>query len=314
MVFDMEELLAKHRKEKKDLQARVMQKKKTATKRTRKGVNDECERLERELKERLETEIAALNGDATGEIAGLYAESADDAGDAPTGEAPAAHNVPVGQLDAKDLETDMSSLSMSTDDPSHAGKKPNRQKARLARRAAQQTRIAEEAEKEAAAMPDLKTQEKAVMDEAFKTRGLEEKTVRADGHCLYAAVADQLRVRGDDVRIATTAPAEDDYRVVRHVAADYISSNTDDFTPFLEEDLTSYVTKVRNTGEWGGQIELMALSKAYSSKICVLQGDGSVTEIGEGPDDKTMWLAFYRHNFGLGEHYNSLRSSAAKGP
>jgi OTU domain-containing protein 6 len=302
----MEELLAKHRKEKKNLQARVTQKEKAATKKTRKGVNDECVRLETELQQRQAAEIAAVNGEA---------EAENDEGEKDGRVASQDVETPLhGQSETQDLEISASKLTLSSDD-FNSGKKPNRQKARLARRAAEQARVAEEAEKEAGNLPDRKELEKAAMDAAFKKRGLEEKSIRADGHCLYAAVADQLRVRGDDVRAddvraAATAPNGDDYRVVRHVAADYISSNPDDFTPFLEEDLTSYVEKVRDTGEWGGQIELMALSKAYGSKICVLQGDGSVTEIGEGPDDKTMWLAFYRHNFGLGEHYNSLRSSA----
>lgn len=60
----MEELLSKHRKEQKDLQGRITQKKKSATKKTRKGVNDDCERMQRELAERQQAEIAELNGDS----------------------------------------------------------------------------------------------------------------------------------------------------------------------------------------------------------------------------------------------------------
>ena len=61
----MDELLAKHRKEQKDLQGRITQKKKSATKKTRKGVNDDCERMQRELTERQQAEIAELNGEST---------------------------------------------------------------------------------------------------------------------------------------------------------------------------------------------------------------------------------------------------------
>ena len=84
-------------------------------------------------------------------------------------------------------------------------------------------------------------------------------------------------------------------------------SGTGEFLPFLEEELESYVAKVRDTGEWGGQIELLALAKAYETKISVLQGDGSVVDVGEGSDEERLWVAYYRHGFGLGEHYNSLR-------
>jgi OTU domain-containing protein 6 len=296
----MEELLAKHRREKKDLQGRVTQKKKAASKKTRKGVNDECERLERELQTQHEAEIAALNGTSVDEAA----ESKDLSEEVEETAGTEANDDIKSENGPSSLDSDMTHLSVSE---SSAGKKPNRQKARLARRAAEQSRIAEEAAAEAAQMPDHKKEERETMVEAFKKRGLEEKLVRADGHCLYAAVADQLRTRGDDVNVQGVNATGDDYRIIRYVAADQIAAHSDDYVPFLEEDLDTYVTKVRDTGEWGGQIELMALSKAYNSKICVLQGDGTVTDIGEGPDEKTMWLAYYRHNFGLGEHYNSLR-------
>ncbi|KAK4956896.1 hypothetical protein LTR28_005866, partial [Elasticomyces elasticus] len=58
----MEELQAKHRREARDLQSKITQKKKSATKKTRKGVNDECDTLEQELRVRQEQEIAALSG------------------------------------------------------------------------------------------------------------------------------------------------------------------------------------------------------------------------------------------------------------
>jgi OTU domain-containing protein 6 len=48
---EMEELQAKHRKELRDLQSKITQKKKQASKKTRKGVNEECDRLEQELKD-----------------------------------------------------------------------------------------------------------------------------------------------------------------------------------------------------------------------------------------------------------------------
>jgi OTU domain-containing protein 6 len=81
----------------------------------------------------------------------------------------------------------------------------------------------------------------------------------------------------------------------------------------LEEPLGEYVRKIRETGEWGGQLELMALAKTYGIDINVLQGDGRVEKI-EGAadgnkDEKVAWLAYYKHGFGLGEHYNSLRKS-----
>ena len=59
---NMEELLARHRKEQRDLVSQITQKKKAASKKTRKAVNDECVNLEGDLKARQAKELAELNG------------------------------------------------------------------------------------------------------------------------------------------------------------------------------------------------------------------------------------------------------------
>ncbi|KAF2399630.1 OTU-domain-containing protein [Trichodelitschia bisporula] len=285
----MDALLARHRKETRDLQSRITQKKKAATKKTRKGVNDECAALEAELSERHAAEIAELTADT--------ADPADTPDDLLTAnEQP---NTPTASNPA-DTPTPQPVATPA--------RKPNRQKARLARRAAEAEEAAAQARAEAASLPDLRARERAALQDAFKARGLVEREVRADGHCLYAAVADQLPLVGLKPRIEATVG----YRLVRRTAAEYIARHGGEFEGFLEEPLTEYVRKVGETGEWGGQLELLALAKAYGVDICVLDGDGSVHEI-EGPEKgaegKKIWLAYYRHGFGLGEHYNSLRKA-----
>ena len=189
-------------------------------------------------------------------------------------------------------------------------RKPNRQKARLARRAAEQEAAVAEAANEAASLPDRREQERLVMQKELKARGLQEKDIRPDGHCLYSAIADQLTVHGVNLASGRTLVDQPDYKVVRQVAADFIAKNPDDFSPFLVEPLEDYIVKVRVSAEWGGQLELSALARAYSININVLQGDGRVEKIDAGTDaiEKPIWLAYYRHAFGLGEHYNSLRT------
>ncbi|KAK4626279.1 OTU domain-containing protein 2 [Fulvia fulva] len=294
----MEELQARHRKEQRDLQSRITQKKKQASKKTRKGVNDECDRLDAELREKQAQEVAALEG---GEV---------------DGEA-----LPIEQMDDRTLKVDEEVEENGTEDVPAAteeaeqngstqpGKKRNRQKDRLARRAAEQEEAARQADEEAQNMPDLKEQERSRMLEAMKSHKLHEKEIRADGHCLYSAVADQL----EQLDIPLGAAPDDwpalAYKTVRAKAADYISQHQDDFVPFLEEPLPEYLHKVRDTGEWGGQLELMALAKTYGIDINVLQDFGRVEKIQSGSETtgKAMWLGYYKHGFGLGEHYNSLR-------
>ena len=307
----MEELQTRHRKEQRDLQSRITQKKKQANKKTRKGVNEECERLEAELKQRQQDEVAALdgedvqNGDPTAQLSDLNLQ--DDAGSAVKGtESNSDHQ--EEQLLVNGSTTAPDSANDNTSEPSQT-KKPNRQKARLARRAAEQGELARQAAEEAKNTPDLKQQERERMLRSMKERGLQEKEIRADGHCLYSAVADQLQQLDIPLGSDHGQKPETPYKVVRAAAAGYIEGHEEDFAPFLEEPLGTYVHKVKDTGEWGGQLELMALAKAYSTNINVLQDFGRVEKIESGDNDagKTMWLGYYKHGFGLGEHYNSLR-------
>ncbi|KAF7593067.1 hypothetical protein BBP40_012084 [Aspergillus hancockii] len=323
----MEELLAKHRKEQKDLQARITQKKKSATKKTRRGINDECDRLQRELSDRHQDEIAQLKGD--------HVPPADDLDDLNLNDSEE-NNRQKDQTDglqhlpSMGQSPDTSSATSESSDPSSRPKKPNRQKARLARRAAEQAAQSAIAAEEAANQMDHRGNEKEVMDGVFKRLGLKQVEINPDGHCLYSAIAYQLEESGlglkpDPKRIVIESPTQsridtvssakhDGYRAVRAVTADYIKEHQDDFAPFMEEPLDQYTRKVKLTAEWGGQLELLAISKAYGVDINVIQGDGRIEKI-EGDteeyDDeertkRVIWLAYYRHTYGLGEHYNAL--------
>ena len=298
----MEELQQKHRLEQRELQNRITQKKKNATKKTRKGVNDECASMECQLKERQEAELTAVSGNTNGIEEGqeIQPNEIDELAE----ELKTKHTTLENSNNINGVSVD-NSPSPSTNQLQT--KKPSRQKARLARRAAEQEAAAAAGAEEASQLPDRRADERKIMEEQLKARGLIETEVRSDGHCMYAAVADQLQQNG------TKLGSEDliGYKAVRREAAAFIQSHPDDFAPFLEEPLDEYVVKVRDTGEWGGQLELSALSKAYGLTINVLQGDGRVEKIEplDSSTDKEAWLAYYRHSFGLGEHYNSLRKA-----
>ena len=199
-------------------------------------------------------------------------------------------------------------LHISNDTASaQPGKKRNRQKDRMARRAAEQEAAAQRAEEEAANMTDHRARESVYMKKIFETYKLVEKEVEPDGHCLFSAVADQL---GQNA-IPLGGSGEPAYKTVRKAAVTYMLEHRDDFAPFLEEDLEGYAQKMRDTADWGGQLELTALAKQYHAEIRVVQ-DGRMEKIGEdegAASGKTLWLAYYRHGYGLGEHYNSLRTA-----
>lgn len=317
----VEALQTRHRKEQRDLVSRMTQKKKQATKKTRKGVNDECERLEREQKERQEAELAALNRDAAGDEDQVHQDEDEDEeqelavqtsalnvnGSAPSSSTPSTNG---------DAEAD-------ADEPEAAGgrkKKPNRAKARLARRAAETSAIIAQAEREAASAPNPRALERERMATQLELHKLALHEIRADGHCLYAAVADQLATRelGVTPRIEVTiagsesaGQAQGGYKAVRYAAADWIQAHPDNFAGFMEDALPEHVRKIRETAEWGGHVELLALAQTYGITICVLHSDGRVdrmeAEEKEGKEGKEIWLGYYKHSHGLGEHYNSLR-------
>lgn len=297
----LDQLQTRHRKELRDLQSRITQKKKNATKKTRKGVNEECAELERALKEQQADEIRRANGEAP--------------------------PPPEPELDDEDQDDDhglvpaMETASISPQPPQQPpqhqkekepGQKQNRHRARLARRAAEAEAAAAAAASEAAAQPDRRASERAAMERAFKENSLREKDIEPDGHCLFSAVADQLGVVGIEVA-PTPSAAAPAYKVVRRTAAEYMTKHADDFAGFLEEPVGEYAARIRDTAEWGGELELSALARAYGVEIRVVQ-DGRTEvvapfEDGEGEGGrKTLWLAYYRYGYGLGEHYNSLRS------
>ncbi|EAS36670.3 uncharacterized protein CIMG_02024 [Coccidioides immitis RS] len=317
----MEELQAKHRKEQRDLQSRITQKKKSATKKTRKGVNDECERWQRELLERQQTEIAELNGDLNAPI-----EHFDNLHITDNYQAPVTANGPT-DADASNAPPVQSTPTPSTaaplDGPSQQPtKKPNRQKARLARRAAEREAEAEAAAAEAANQTDHRSNEKQAMQAVFDRLGLKERDIAPDGHCLYSAVAVQLAEVGVDLSLDERTPAakstgekqgstrNDGYKTVRATTGKFVLANADDFAPFIDEPLEEYARKIMFTAEWGGQLELQAMARAYGVEINVIQGDGRNEKFEPGDDKggerKKIWLAYYRHSYGLGEHYNAL--------
>ncbi len=120
-------------------------------------------------------------------------------------------------------------------------------------------------------------------------------------------------------------PAQANYANVRAIAADFIRSHPEDFLPFLPsvggedtveahesgfmnpEQFESYCKSVRETAAWGGEPEIVALSRAFNIPIHVVQGgkppivvhspSGGITN----PTSPVVWLSYHRRLCGLGE-------------
>jgi len=145
----------------------------------------------------------------------------------------------------------------------------------------------------------------------LKNIGLVIFDIPSDGNCLYSAIVHQLKeVCGQTFTVSD----------IRIKTSDFIKSKKDDFIPYLshpdtgemltDQQFNEYCNQVANSVQWGGEIELRALSHIFKIPIKVIQAEGSDITIGIEYTNcnKTLILVFHRHMYGLGEHYNSVCS------
>lgn len=146
----------------------------------------------------------------------------------------------------------------------------------------------------------------------LKNLGLVIFDIPSDGNCLYSAIVHQLKeVCGKAFTV----------QEIRLKTSDFLKCNKDDFIPYLshpdtgemltDEQFDDYCYQVANSVQWGGEIELRALSHIFKIPIKVIQAEGSDITIGIEYTNcnKTLMLVFHRHMYGLGEHYNSVCSN-----
>ncbi|ORX73561.1 OTU-domain-containing protein [Linderina pennispora] len=185
-------------------------------------------------------------------------------------------------------------------------------KQRQQKRQEEMRRMQEEAEREAEGQVDLGQVESAAIDKLAERDCLLVHQIKADGHCLYSAFADQLNTYHNADAL--------DYADMREKAAQYMRSHRDDFLPFMarddgdmfsEMDFEEYCDKIEKTAEWGGQQEITALAHALEVPVHVYQMGAPVLKIGDElyQPKSPVTLSYHRHAYGLGEHYNSLRKN-----
>ena len=178
------------------------------------------------------------------------------------------------------------------------GKKSKSQRKKEKQKEKDRMREREIEEELANAGPSQRDIEIASLKQKFlDPAGLVLKEVKADGHCLYRAISDQV------------FHGERNYMSIRGVCADALMQNSDEYAPFAEYDdsFESYVEAVRSTAQWGGQLEVRALAQALNKKVVVYSVEYSEPLImGEESDLDPIRLSFHRHYYALGEHYNAV--------
>lgn len=282
-----EEILAKqHRKEKKDLQAKIQSMKNAVPKndkKRRKQLTEDIAGLEAELNQKHKDELKQLNCNVAG------------------GEKVAVEEVANG-IEALAVHGEEERESQQT----RVSKAQKRREKKAAQEKERESRIAEA---EVENLSGLRHQEGLKLAQKLAQRELQIREISSDGHCLYRAVEDQL-ARGEAPELALSL------KELRARTAQHMRSNSGDFLPFLTntstgdtytaEEFEKYCHDVEHTAAWGGQLELRALTQVLQLPIEVIQADSPTIVIGEEYDRAAVTLVYMRHAYGLGEHYNSV--------
>ncbi|KAH3664348.1 hypothetical protein WICMUC_005733 [Wickerhamomyces mucosus] len=301
-----DQILSRHRKENRDLIATITGLKKQATKSKKKEVQKKCLELEQELKEKHESELKTPSDeDGVSNEKDNYGDEEEEEEEELTPEKLLAQL----ELEQKQKEADQKAQTQqgSQQKQQPKGPKRNRQKERLAKRAALVEEQKEQARQEASLQPNLKEIEQENIDQLCKIAKLKQYDIQPDGNCLFASISDQLKYRqGIEVSI----------KELRVKATDHIKSDPETFTPYLFDEATmslknidEYCDTIANTAAWGSDLEILALAKEFNSPISIMMSGRSTLKIYEDGANEELKLVYYKHTYALGEHYNSLRDS-----
>lgn len=273
--------------------------KKQANKNTRKAVLKEIKDLEDELRVRHQNELDELRNGGSGNAVETLETKQDTLEDEEEELTPAMLLAKLG-LDVEEPIA-VEPTPVVAEQPK---KKRNRQKERLAKRDAEIKRIQDEAREEQSHEIDYRGIELKNIQDLCDIQHVKQHDITPDGHCLFSSISDQLKIRQN---------IEASFKELRKEAGDYILSHPDDFIPFLFDEETmsmknidEYVDSIVNTAMWGGDLEILALSKVYDCPISVMMSGRAALKMNEEGSNPELRLVYYKHAFGLGEHYNSL--------
>lgn len=236
------------------------------------------------------------------------------------------HKYLVAGVDADTVLKEIESSQAAAVDSSAAlqsqvlAKKAKNQKKKEKKSERDQQRAAAVQQIKESAGPSQREQELSAINARLLPLNLKVKEVLSDGNCLYRAVADQCRSSDRQQVEAALAqvPVEEldltDFAVLRRLAAAYIRQHADSFAPFLGLDIAdpefeSYCAKIEDASgaEWGGQLEVRALSECLHRPIHVYDATAPVVKMGEDGSGDPIIVTYHRHYYALGEHYNSVK-------
>lgn len=289
----LEDVATRHRRERKELQAKLQAMKKNAPKNNknkRKEFLEEMTRLEGELEQRHKVELQ---------------EATVTTAVNPTSEKPAEKTEEPAAAAAgnSDNDEDDDVVQPTQHRVSKAQKRRNK-KEREARERAQEIR---EELQNAANQPSPKQIELQQITAKLSGRQLGLHSIASDGDCLYHAVRHQLELH---------ALPGHSIQELRQETANYVRAHKDSLICYMthpetgdllnDEQFEQYCQDIAKTHAWGGHIELKALSSLLRVPIEVIQAEGSSTLLGQEEfGGAPLVICYHRHIYQLGAHYNS---------
>lgn len=289
---ETEQILKRHRQERKELQAKIQALKKQAPKgKKKKEIADSVIQLEKELEERHNHELSSV------ESLSKLSESNSDTDE---------HEEEA--VESRDNKNTVESIhneeaeEITVQEGTRVSRAQKRRNKKVNEEKERDKRILEQAEKNKKGPRVTETNK---IKELLQDQGLQLYNIPADGNCLYCAVDHQLEITGRESLSVEK---------LRKITADFMKENKDDFIPFMcndsdeplnEKQFEEYCKSVAATKFWGGQIEIKALSNALKCPIKIIQASGPHTIQGENFTGPPLILTYHRHLYRLGEHYNS---------
>mmetsp|Transcript_6142 Transcript_6142/g.9335 ORF Transcript_6142/g.9335 Transcript_6142/m.9335 type:complete len:239 (-) Transcript_6142:115-831(-) len=175
--------------------------------------------------------------------------------------------------------------------------KAQRRKMKERQKQRERDAMLEQAQNEAG--PSARDLECQAIQAVLEPKKLTIQEVASDGHCLYRAIGEQCRLN---------------YQDVRSKCADMLQQHAEEYSPFaeLKTDMTyeDYVVRVRSSADWGGQLEIQALSLALERPLVVYSATSPPITMGEhfaeNAGNNAIHLSYHRHYYALGEHYNKV--------
>ncbi|XP_037297549.1 deubiquitinase OTUD6B [Manduca sexta] len=258
----------RHKKEKKEVQAKIQALKKAAKndKTKKKDLVAEVARLESELEERHKHEIECAQTE-----------------------------VLVNDTD-EITETEPVKFKVS---------KAQRRRDKKSQHAKEREEEIKQQEKENVHGP--RNMEMQSLNTKLKEKKLKIFHIPSDGDCLYKAIAHQLELKKNQV-LSVDELRKNVSNYIRQNKDDFIPfmSHPDTCDMLTEAEFEQYCDKITETKVWGGQLEIRALSNSLKCPINVIQATGpECIEQGAEFDNPPLVITYHRHMYSLGEHYNS---------